>query len=414
MAIHLSEKQKKEGWQVVKFGEIAIEAKRSTKAALEDGLEFYVGLEHLDPQSLRIQRKGVIADDDPSFTRLFKPGQILFGKRRCYQKKAAVADFEGICSGDIIVMEAIPGKIIPELLPFIVQSDMFFDWAEKTSSGSLSPRTKWKALAEFEFPLPPLERQKKILEVLEKVKTIDEKVRKTKDQLSKLLDGFYRDYLAKKLKIEEVPNRPLMIESCTPTKKLNELINGKIQNGLFIQNGVTHRNKAIFLNVQDIYVFPPKTVDALVSVTCTDKDLTSFKLKTGDVIYNRSSFVKDGIGWAYLCTDINRETVYDCHLMRVTPKDELLPEYLLLYSISPWARKYFMCISQTTTMTTIGQVELGSLPIPFPNMELQLEIVKSYQAVVQTVEIAEKKQRNVKTLNTQIISKLLGNNGGVK
>ena len=169
MAIFLSEKQVQEGWQVVKFGEIAKEVKQTTKTALEDGLEFYVGLEHLDPQSLRIQRKGIIAEDNPSFTRLFKPGQLLFGKRRCYQKKAAVADFEGICSGDIIVMEAIPGKIIPELLPFIVQSDMFFDWAEKTSSGSLSPRTKWKALAALKFPLPPIERQKEIFEVLEKV-----------------------------------------------------------------------------------------------------------------------------------------------------------------------------------------------------------------------------------------------------
>ena len=173
MAIFLSEKQVQEGWQVVRFSEIAREAKQTTKTALEDGLKFYVGLEHLVPQSLRIQRKGVIAEDNPSFTRLFKPGQILFGKRRCYQKKAAVADFDGICSGDIIVMEAIPGKIIPELLPFIVQSDMFFDWAEKTSSGSLSPRTKWKALVEFEFPLPPVERQKEIFEVLEKVEEND-------------------------------------------------------------------------------------------------------------------------------------------------------------------------------------------------------------------------------------------------
>ena len=169
MAIELSEKQIKDGWQIVKFGEIAKEVKSTTKDPAEDGLEFYVGLEHLDPQSLRIARKGIIAEDNPSFTRRFSAGQILFGKRRCYQKKAAVADFEGICSGDIIVMDAIPKKIIPGLLPFIIQSDAFFDWAEKTSSGSLSPRTKWKSLAEFEFPLPPIERQKEILEVLEKV-----------------------------------------------------------------------------------------------------------------------------------------------------------------------------------------------------------------------------------------------------
>ena len=136
----------------------------------------------------------------PSFTRRFKAGQILFGKRRCYQKKAAVADFEGICSGDIIVMEAIPGKIISELLPFIVQSDMFFDWAERTSSGSLSPRTKWKSLAEFEFSLPPLERQKEILEVLLKV---EENISIAKDSLSRgnlLWESFMKELLIENLK----------------------------------------------------------------------------------------------------------------------------------------------------------------------------------------------------------------------
>lgn len=175
MAIELSERQIKDGWRIIKFGEIAKEVKSTTKDPAKDGLEFYVGLEHLDSQSLRIARKGIIADDNPSFTRRFSTGQILFGKRRCYQKKAALADFEGICSGDIIVMDAIPKKIIPGLLPFIIQSDAFFDWAEKTSSGSLSPRTKWKSLAEYEFPLPPIKRQKEILEVLEKLEDAEKK-----------------------------------------------------------------------------------------------------------------------------------------------------------------------------------------------------------------------------------------------
>lgn len=169
MAIKLTEKQIKEGWQIVRFDEIAKESKESTKNAVEDGLEFYVGLEHLDSQSLRIARRGVIAEDNPTFTKRFKIGQVLFGRRRAYLKKVAVADFEGICSGDITVIESVSGKIIPELLPFIIQSDMFFDWAVKNSAGGLSPRVKWKSLAELKFPLPPLARQKEILEVLEKV-----------------------------------------------------------------------------------------------------------------------------------------------------------------------------------------------------------------------------------------------------
>jgi len=173
MAIKLSEKQIQEGWQIGKFGKIAKEVKVTTNDPAEDGLEFYVGLEHIDPQSLRLQRKGVIAEDNPTFNKRFSPGHILFGRRRAYLKKAAVADFEGICSGDITVIEAIPGMIVPELLPFIIQSDMFFDWAVKHSAGGLSPRVKWKSLAEFEFPLPPIDRQKEILRVLEKVKEAD-------------------------------------------------------------------------------------------------------------------------------------------------------------------------------------------------------------------------------------------------
>ncbi|MCK5342156.1 MAG: hypothetical protein KAR20_02065, partial [Candidatus Heimdallarchaeota archaeon] len=89
MAINLSEKHIQAGWQVVKFGQIAKEVRATTKTPIEDGLEFYVGLEHLDTQSLRIQRKGVISEDNPTFNKRFAPGQILFGRRRAYLKKAA-------------------------------------------------------------------------------------------------------------------------------------------------------------------------------------------------------------------------------------------------------------------------------------------------------------------------------------
>lgn len=203
MVIKLSEKQIKDGWQLVKFGQIAKEVKSTTKDPFKEGLELYVGLDHLDPQSLRIARKGIIAEDNPSFTRRFSTGQILFGKRRCYQKKAAVADFEGICSGDIIVMDAIPKKIIPGLLPFIIQSDAFFEWAEKTSSGSLSPRTKWKSLAEYELLLPPIDRQKEILEVLEKIEYITRHIDVSLDSLERACQRLESEFFSSMLLIGE-------------------------------------------------------------------------------------------------------------------------------------------------------------------------------------------------------------------
>ncbi len=170
----LSEEKKKAGWQIVRFDEIARNISERVEPS-ETELEVYVGLEHLDPQSLRIMRRGVPADVKGQKLRV-RPGQIIFGKRRAYQKKLAVADFDGICSAHAMVLEEIPGKIIPDLLPFLMQSDLFMDRAVAISEGSLSPTIKWKTLAMQEFPLPPLERQKAILEVLEKVEECSRKI----------------------------------------------------------------------------------------------------------------------------------------------------------------------------------------------------------------------------------------------
>jgi len=91
-------------WRTVKFGDVVRNVDVAERNPRETGLERYVGLEHLDPESLHIKRWGLIADGT-SFTRKFVRGQVLFGKRRAYQRKAAVADFDGICSGDILVFE---------------------------------------------------------------------------------------------------------------------------------------------------------------------------------------------------------------------------------------------------------------------------------------------------------------------
>lgn len=139
--------------KTIKFGDICREVRLTTKDPLGDGYERYIGLEHLDSGSLKIKRWGMIAEDSPSFTRVFKKGQILFGKRRPYLKKAAIAEFDGICSGDIIVMEPKGDDSLPELLPFIVQSEKFWDWAVQTSSGSLSPRTKFNALKDYNISI---------------------------------------------------------------------------------------------------------------------------------------------------------------------------------------------------------------------------------------------------------------------
>lgn len=153
-------------WRRVKFGDVVRLSKARSQDPLADGIERYVGLEHLEPGDLRIRSWGSVADG-VTFTSVFQPGQVLFGKRRAYQRKVAVADFSGVCSGDIYVLETKNAQVLlPELLPFICQTDAFFDHAVGTSAGSLSPRTNWTSLADFEFVLPCIKDQVSLVEVL--------------------------------------------------------------------------------------------------------------------------------------------------------------------------------------------------------------------------------------------------------
>jgi len=155
----------KAGWTRVAFGDVVRLSKARSKDPEAEGYDRVVGLEHIDPGDLRIRRWADISDGT-TFASVFKPGQVLFGKRRAYQRKVAVADFAGICSGDIYVLEPSSDALMPELLPFICQTDAFFEHAVGTSAGSLSPRTNWKSLASYEFLLPPIQEQGRLIEVL--------------------------------------------------------------------------------------------------------------------------------------------------------------------------------------------------------------------------------------------------------
>lgn len=146
----------------VKLGEVAIEHKETCKGS-KDGYPI-VGLEHLIPEEVTLTAWDEGSDN--TFTKMFRKGNILFGRRRAYLKKAAVAPFDGICSGDITVIEAIPDRILPKLLPFIIQNDALFDFAVGKSAGSLSPRVKWEHLKNYEFELPDMDKQRELAELL--------------------------------------------------------------------------------------------------------------------------------------------------------------------------------------------------------------------------------------------------------
>lgn len=166
----MAEKNLKPSWKIWRFEQMVTNVNVRIDNPAESGMEHYVGLEHLDPDSLRIRRWG--SPDDVEATKLcFKKGDIIFGRRRAYQRKLGVAEFDGICSAHAMVVRAKPEVVLPEFLPFFMQSDLFMNRAVEISVGSLSPTINWKTMAVQEFVLPTMEEQRRIANLLTEIES---------------------------------------------------------------------------------------------------------------------------------------------------------------------------------------------------------------------------------------------------
>ena len=157
----------KPGWMLAKFGDVVQQCKDKVDPETS-GLERYIAGEHMDTDDLRIRRWGTIGDGylGPAFHMRFRKGQVLYGSRRTYLRKVAVADFDGVCANTTFVLEPRNDLLIPELLPFIMQSESFVRHSVEQSRGSVNPYVNFSDLAWYEFALPPLDEQRRIAAVL--------------------------------------------------------------------------------------------------------------------------------------------------------------------------------------------------------------------------------------------------------
>lgn len=172
-------------FKLCSFGDVVDCIEQHDKKPLEKGISRFIGLENIEPGNFNLQGYGNI-ENGTTFSKRFSKGDVLFGKRRAYLKKLAIADFDGICSGDILVFRAKEKSMLPELLPYYASSEAFIQKAINTSAGSLSPRTKWKDLATFEISVPDLKSQEKIVGVFNQLRDSLALIVNQKETLKKL------------------------------------------------------------------------------------------------------------------------------------------------------------------------------------------------------------------------------------
>lgn len=150
-------------WEIEEFGKFTELEKEKFNPVDNESLKC-LELEHFEQGTGNILG-WINSSEQKSTKNKFKKGQVLFGKLRPYLQKYWHAEFDGVCSSEVWVLNSKTKKCNNDYLFRLIQHNHFIQVAN-VSSGSKMPRADWDYVSSFPFPLPPLSEQTAIANLL--------------------------------------------------------------------------------------------------------------------------------------------------------------------------------------------------------------------------------------------------------
>lgn len=378
-------------WTRIRFGDLVENLNETERNSAEAGLERFIGLEHLEPGSLHVRSWGNVADGT-TFTRRCRPGQVLFGKRRAYQRKVAIAEFDAVVSGDIYVLAPKNDRLVPGLLPFLCLSERFFQHAVGTSAGSLSPRTNWSSLASFELDLPPLDKQLQIAEILWSVDqarqsflTLTENVKLTISAFSGNLFNERSSYAKNgRVTLGEV----CKVQSGFPFKSIEFVSEGvKLLRGSNVGVGRLDWGSDI------TRCYPANR----------RQEFADFALKAGDIVIAMDRpFISEGLKIARIA-ESDLPALLLQRVGRFQPSGKIYSEFLWLFLHSASFQSQLRLSQQGTDLPHISRFDIESLKLSMPSFNEQKQIVEEFNRLENSLKSAGEHEQSYAYLMSKIL-----------
>lgn len=346
-----------------RFEQIAINSTEKKKPVEEDRFT-YLGLEHLDSGSLKVTRFG--SDVAPIGEKLvMRKGDVLFGKRRAYQKKVAIAPFDGIFSAHGMVLRPNEDVIDPDFFPLFISSDYFLDAAIKISVGSLSPTINWRDLKVLEFELPDLEIQRKLAAVLWSINDTMESYKKlisATDELvkSQFMEQFVigtpyprdalKSYITQVRGVSYKPAdlRPSLTEDSVLLLRANNIGEGRL-----------NHNEVQYVSAEKVS-----------KVQLIKKD---------DILMCGSSGSLEHVGKAALCPESVEGETFGAFCKLIRANGALRPEYIAAYFGTDEYRKIIMQLACGSNINNLKNEHIDDLQIPVPDDAAQQQFIAFIQ-----------------------------------
>jgi type I restriction enzyme S subunit len=385
----------KTNWKPVKFGDVVAEPKEICKDIIAEGIEHVVGLEHIETWDLHL-RKSATTEESTTFSKKFRKDDVLFGRRRAYLKKAAQANFDGICSGDITVIRA-KKELSSALLPFIVNNDKFFDYAVKHSAGGLSPRVKFKDLANYEFLLPPKGEQARLAELLWAMDEVIENEKINKLNYEQFAKRYLFDSISGKIS--------------TNFSKWTEYVFGELGESY---GGLTGKTKddfgkgSPFVNYMNVFK-NSKVNPGQVDYVNIEKGESQNELKYGDILITGSSETPQELGMTAVVLDDLKGFYLNsfCFGFRLNNFDVLLPEYARFLMRGEGVRKFMFKHAQGSTRFNLSKTTVKTkLKVMLPKLNEQKQIADKLEFMENNLISFENKILASQSLQKSLINQI--------
>lgn len=394
----------KSKWKLTKFGDVAIQQKGKVDRE-NTSLTRYIQGGHMNSEDLHIRDWGNLEDEylGPAFIRKFEKGDILYGSRRTYLRKVAIADFDGITSNTTFVIKANEDRIDKRLLPFIMKSEGFTENSVKNSKGSVNPYINWKDIAKYEFLLPPKDQQVKLAELLWAMDEVIERENSTLEKLEITLNSNIENEIhgisLKGKVIREVLEEFSKNRSLISLVNLGELLKGKgIPKAQVIEEGMP------CVRYGELYTKHHRIIRKFNSFINEEHSQKSFLLEKNDILFAGSGETITEIGKsAAFVDDIEAYAGSDTLLFRPYDMDGYYLGYLMN---SQFVRQQLNKYGTGATVMHIYNSDLAKVKVPKINKEEQIKIAEKLEKISKNVFDLESKISSSKALQKSLINQV--------
>lgn len=352
--------------KIVKLGAVARITRNSVAPEkITDGT-LYVGLENIERGGRLVDVREVAAGELKSAKFSFTQRDLLFGKLRPNLGKVARPNFGGICSTDILPLTPGP-DLNREYLAHYLSQDVVVALAASRAKGANLPRLSPSDLAQFELPLPPLEEQQRIAEVLDRAAALRAKRGAASILLDDLTRSIFFEYFGDAtnprlwpvVTLEEIADQITDGEHLTPLRSPEGV---KLLSARNVRQGR--------LDFDDVD-FVPEVEYRRISRRCNPV--------RGDVLISCSG----SIGRVAV-VDVDEPLALVRSVALVRPRrSEVTTDYLAAYLSTASMQAVMKRLANASSQANLFQGPIRTLRILLPPMELQLAFDRALKQVAE-------------------------------